>query len=568
MSLPIRKTHAVELIIAGGLLVFGVWLLFGRLGDAAFHDGDEALYATVALEMTRSGDWLTPHYWGEPFLHKPPLQYWLTALAYKYVPGTIEFRARFPSALAGLLLLGLVYWTARRLAGTAAGVAATLILLLNNQFLFEHAARSANFDALVMLLCFAGLVCGAYAHVGRWPMIASAVSISWVMMVKSPLAVFPLISVLVYQLLIDRRRARVWLACLVVSVLVFVLPWHLYQFWKHGAAFWNTYFLYEIGGRLGSAVTEYTSRFTHLEAFWQSFLPWSPLLAVAVVASLAGWTGGSRAPVQQRAILRLLAAYAALLFVALCFASSKWPWYGLPAYAALVVVGAVWVFGVLDTKWRLAVPLTLSALAIAYIVFFDPNPVYAPAARPSYLWPGKTTLMWFAERPPTPMEWITAIGTVVGGAALPLLRRSRRVLEIATVVAMMSVFSVSVRTIMAVPKEYDGVARQLADELEGRRIEAVYLIGFPHLSWYNDRMEPLTSFYFHTVRGAEVTDCQWDIGCIPKDPPKRSVLVVHADAIAQPDALRELAASLPQNGNRMEIWTIDPGSGGSYHRVR
>jgi 4-amino-4-deoxy-L-arabinose transferase-like glycosyltransferase len=522
----------------------------------------------VALEMTESGDWLTPRYWGESFLHKPPLQYWLTALSYKFVPGTIEFQARFPSALAGLFLLGLVYWTARRLAGIAAGVAATLILLLNNQFLFEHAARSANFDALVMLLCFAGLVCGAYAHVGRWPMIASAVSISLVMLVKSPLAVFPVISVLVYQLLVNRWRALVWLGCLAVSVLVFVLPWHLYQLWKHGSAFWDTFVSYEIGGRLGTAVTAYTSRFMHVDAFWQSFLPWSPLLAAAAVATLAGWTGGSRASVRQRPILRLLAGYAALLLVSLCFVPSKWPWYGLPAYPALVVVGVVWVFGVLDTKWRLAAPLTLAALAVAYIVFFDPNPLYAPAARPSYFWPFETTMMWFAERPPGPIEWIVGIGTVVVGVALPLLRRSRRVLEIATVAVMISVFSVSARTIIAVPQGYDGTARRLAAELEGRRIEAVYLIGFLHLPWYNDRMEPLTSFYFHTLRGAKVTDCHWDIGCIPKDPPKRSALVVHAHAIAQPEAFRQLMASLPQNANQMEIWAIDPASGGGYRRIR
>ena len=29
------------------------------------------------------GDWITPRLWGDPWFEKPPLLYWMTALAFK-----------------------------------------------------------------------------------------------------------------------------------------------------------------------------------------------------------------------------------------------------------------------------------------------------------------------------------------------------------------------------------------------------------------------------------------------------------------------------------------------------
>ena len=139
---PTRTARVIEAGIIGVLLAIAVSLLFFDLGASSFHDVDEALYAQVAREMWQSGDRLTPTFWGEPFLHKPPLAYWLIGLVNEWLPGlSPELQSRLPSALAALALVALVYWSAGRLAGPVAAGIAALLLLVNPQFLYEHGAR-------------------------------------------------------------------------------------------------------------------------------------------------------------------------------------------------------------------------------------------------------------------------------------------------------------------------------------------------------------------------------------------------------------------------------------------
>ena len=62
------------------LLVCAFWLAV-LAGIRPLMLPDEGRYVGVAWEMLSSGDWLTPTLDGLPFFHKPPLFYWLTALA-------------------------------------------------------------------------------------------------------------------------------------------------------------------------------------------------------------------------------------------------------------------------------------------------------------------------------------------------------------------------------------------------------------------------------------------------------------------------------------------------------
>ncbi|MDA3923627.1 MAG: glycosyltransferase family 39 protein [Kiritimatiellae bacterium] len=82
--------------------------------------------------------WITPSVWmnGQliPFLGKPPLQFWLSAISVKLF-GLNEFALRLPAFLSGLLLLSFVYLTLKKtndketaLAGTAI-TASTAIFL-------------------------------------------------------------------------------------------------------------------------------------------------------------------------------------------------------------------------------------------------------------------------------------------------------------------------------------------------------------------------------------------------------------------------------------------------------
>ena len=65
------------------LTVAGLVIFFYRLGAPGLMDPDEGRYAEIAREFFVLRDWLIPHLNLLPYLEKPPLVYWLTALSFK-----------------------------------------------------------------------------------------------------------------------------------------------------------------------------------------------------------------------------------------------------------------------------------------------------------------------------------------------------------------------------------------------------------------------------------------------------------------------------------------------------
>lgn len=107
---------------------------------------DEGRYASVAWEMLRSGDWLTPTLNGLPFFHKPPLFYWITGAALS-VAGLTEIAARAASIFGATLGALSLYLFTRRWCGQAPARRALWVLLV--QPLFLVGGQFANLDMLV-----------------------------------------------------------------------------------------------------------------------------------------------------------------------------------------------------------------------------------------------------------------------------------------------------------------------------------------------------------------------------------------------------------------------------------
>ncbi|MDE0830897.1 MAG: glycosyltransferase family 39 protein [Vicinamibacterales bacterium] len=141
------RSRLVLLVVLCGLT------FFAGLGRPAVMDSDEAFYAEAAREMVSSGDWLTPHYNYEYRFEKPVLYYWLASLAYLVV-GVGEGAARFPSALAGLVLVLTTFAAARRWYDDTTGLLAGAITATS--FGYVAVARQALPDlALAALMTLA-----------------------------------------------------------------------------------------------------------------------------------------------------------------------------------------------------------------------------------------------------------------------------------------------------------------------------------------------------------------------------------------------------------------------------
>ena len=135
-------------------------MYFANLGATGLWDLDEALYSSIAREMTARGDWIVPMFNGHLFPEKPPLMFWLMMGSFKAL-GVSEFAARLPAALLAIGTALATYHLARRLFSAEVGFWAGLVVSSN--IIFTVSARAATVDSaltfittLVMLLFATG----------------------------------------------------------------------------------------------------------------------------------------------------------------------------------------------------------------------------------------------------------------------------------------------------------------------------------------------------------------------------------------------------------------------------
>ena len=107
-----RSPQAAQFLPPLWILLLSWLVLFNHLGSTGLLDETEPLFAEAARQMQVTGDWITPYFNGVTRFDKPPLIYWLMAIAYGTI-GVNEWAARLPSAISGTLLIGFCFYTLR-----------------------------------------------------------------------------------------------------------------------------------------------------------------------------------------------------------------------------------------------------------------------------------------------------------------------------------------------------------------------------------------------------------------------------------------------------------------------
>ena len=146
-----------QILVAAGVLL--AWFL-AFVGARPLTVPDEGRYAEVAREMVVTGDWVTPRLNGVPFLDKPPLFYWMEALAFSAF-GVHPWTARLPLALMGTLGSLLVLLAGARLYGRRAGFLAAAVLAVSP--FYYGASQYVNHDLTVAVWITAALLSFAAA---------------------------------------------------------------------------------------------------------------------------------------------------------------------------------------------------------------------------------------------------------------------------------------------------------------------------------------------------------------------------------------------------------------------
>ena len=116
----------------------------------------EHTVAGVTWQMARTGELAVPRINGLPYLEKPPLAYVLSVLSCRIAGRLTPGFVRLPATVAGLLTLGLLFWSGRRVYGEA--IARVVTLFCATSFSFYSFAHRASTDAISLLFvaaCFA-----------------------------------------------------------------------------------------------------------------------------------------------------------------------------------------------------------------------------------------------------------------------------------------------------------------------------------------------------------------------------------------------------------------------------
>jgi 4-amino-4-deoxy-L-arabinose transferase-like glycosyltransferase len=173
----------VALVIFSLVLLCMTW----RLGQAPLA-GTEGHRAVTAHQMAAGGQWLTPTLYGEPYLTKPPLHYWLLAATSRITGSSAEWVWRLPAALAAALLAAAMTIFAARWFGPVAGLVCGLSFLALIPLWSQ--SRSADIDSvntLFTVLTALGLIDMTMSTRRGWRLaIPTGAAIAAMLLAKGP----------------------------------------------------------------------------------------------------------------------------------------------------------------------------------------------------------------------------------------------------------------------------------------------------------------------------------------------------------------------------------------------
>ena len=344
-----NKSRALfwALLIACGVL----W--FYALGARTLVPTDEGRYAEMAREMIATGDWITPRLDAIKYFEKPPLQVWVTALAFKAF-GLGEWQARLWTGLCGLLGVGLLAYTGRKLFNPQVGMAAGLVLA--SSFWWSAFGHINTLDmglSGMMTLALCGLLLSQHAPDGsrerrNWMLVCWA-GMALAVLSKGLIGIVLPGAVLVWYTLITRDWA-IWKRLhLLAGLLVFFAisaPWFVLVSLKN-PEFAHFFFYHE---HIERFITKIHDRYHP----WHYFVPMllagiMPWLAVLPQSLLAGVrkTSGTFQPKM------MLVVWAGFIYFFFSISDSKLPSYILPVFPALALLIAAYLPGASRFAWRL-----------------------------------------------------------------------------------------------------------------------------------------------------------------------------------------------------------------------
>lgn len=351
-------------------LVFAATFLFLAAGIStlAVTDPVESNYALTALEMVRSGNWISPQIYGTYWYDKPIFLYWLLSLSYS-IFGATDFASRLPAVLFGAMSCTLAAWFALRQTGRTA-TALLFSAMTATSLVFWLISRSVITDQPLYFFSGATLF---FAYIGLTEakknyVIAAYVMAAGAVLTKGPVGlVLPGLFLLLFAL-VQQKTAyakRLFPPVGIILFLLLCLSWYGSMYSIHGKDF--------IDGFLGfNNVTRATVSEHPEYDVWYYYL-------VLVPVSLLPWTGPCLYGLWKRRrhddTYVFMAIWAVGTILCYSLAATKYPTYAYIANWPLLYLGA-WAIDSFHERdsYRLwltvIIPTLLFGLLFASLTFF------------------------------------------------------------------------------------------------------------------------------------------------------------------------------------------------------
>ncbi|HOX22781.1 MAG TPA: glycosyltransferase family 39 protein, partial [Elusimicrobiales bacterium] len=330
-----------------GLTAFA-FVLFKLGASRALWDPGESRYAEISREMLEKSDYLVPTLNYVPYFEKPPLGYWLNALAMR-IFGVNEFGARFFTIAAGLALAWGLYRFAKSVI-TSRGALLSVAALGSSLAFFLYCQVNELDMLLSVFVCWALFLFYEGFELRKSP--RRNIRLAWALLglgclVKGPVALaIPAIIIGPYVLLSGQLRR--WRDCRPFEgLLIFLLisaPWFIAISLRE-PEFFNFFFIREHLQRYTSSTHDRKgSIFYFVPVLLLGVFPWT----ASFFQPLKQACKQALAKTPERNLALFLLLWAGTIFAFFSVSGSKRPPYMLPAIPPLcLLIAAYW-----DAKWN------------------------------------------------------------------------------------------------------------------------------------------------------------------------------------------------------------------------
>ena len=378
MRFTIKNLYWIDLAILGLTLIV---TLMG-IGNYGLYEPHEGHFAMVGQEMLWRNDWVTPHLNGAPYLNKPPLLYWLTAISTK-IFGSSEFAARLPIALSGWLGIIIAWKWSRELWGiNSSRITALMLSVTLGWFIFTHQILIDVLLGTLLLSCNYFLWRSLYQPRSWLNWSGTYISLALCVLTKGIIgAIFPVVGCVVLIVLRQDwkiiKRIRLYQGLLLVIALL--LPWSI-AIERANPGFWHYFIVNEHLDRIFDRrfppdyeVSKISGwGYLAITACW--CFPWVLFLPSVIKSTWQEWQQGlfNNASILDRKNsdgILLLSMGAILPVIVFLPLASRLIYYSIPAIPAYIILCAGWW----DKYSRQQLNQNLASTRIDYCFPVNPN---------------------------------------------------------------------------------------------------------------------------------------------------------------------------------------------------